>query len=188
VARPRSEDKRQALLAAAVRVITSRGLGAPTARIAQEAGVSNGTLFLYFPTKAALFNELYLDLKSAMSSASLANLPREAALKLQLEHLWSGWLGWAAAHPEERRALELLGVSDDLTAEVRQKGHELMTEVAVLLDRSRQGGPLTDAPLAYVMALMNAVAETTIGFLQADPEAAADHQRRGFEALWRLVA
>jgi AcrR family transcriptional regulator len=187
VARPRSEDKHQALLAATVRVITTRGLGAPTAQIAQEAGVSNGTLFLYFPTKAALFNALYLSLKSAMASASLASLPRQAPLRDQLEHLWMGWMGWTQAHPEERRALELLGVCDEVTPETRQKGHELMAPIADLLDQSRQEGPLHAAPLAYVVGLMNAVAETTVAFLHSEPALGEQHRKWGFEALWRIV-
>ncbi|MFX5718343.1 TetR/AcrR family transcriptional regulator, partial [Acinetobacter baumannii] len=41
MARPRSEDKRNAILAAAIRVIITQGLSAPTALIAHEAGVSN---------------------------------------------------------------------------------------------------------------------------------------------------
>ena len=36
---------------ATVRVIASQGLGAPTAMIAKQAGVSNGSLFTYFETK-----------------------------------------------------------------------------------------------------------------------------------------
>jgi AcrR family transcriptional regulator len=60
MARPRSEDKRNAIMAAAARVIVTHGLSAPTATIAQEAGVSNGSLFTYFETKADLFNQLYL--------------------------------------------------------------------------------------------------------------------------------
>jgi AcrR family transcriptional regulator len=39
-------------MSAAIRVIASEGLGAPTATIAKEAGVSNGSLFTYFETKA----------------------------------------------------------------------------------------------------------------------------------------
>lgn len=187
MARPRSEDKRLALLNAAVRVITTRGLGAPTAQIALAAGVSNGTLFLYFPTKSVLFNELYLTLKTSLATASLAGMPRTAPLREQLEHLWAGWMGWAMAHPAERRALELLAVSEELSLEAQQKGHELMAEVANLLDRSRQGGALKDAPLPYVVALMNAVAETTVNFIQSEPSLAEEHRRRGFEALWRVV-
>src|ERR1700722_13174654 len=59
MARPRSEDKRKALMAAATRVIVAQGLSAPTAVVAREAGVSNGSLFTYFDTKAELFNQLY---------------------------------------------------------------------------------------------------------------------------------
>ena len=40
MARPRSEDKRNALLAAAVRVFAEDGINAPTARIAKVAGVA----------------------------------------------------------------------------------------------------------------------------------------------------
>ena len=56
MARPRSDEKRGAIMAAATRVIAAEGLGAATAAIAQEAGVSNGSLFTYFETKTELFN------------------------------------------------------------------------------------------------------------------------------------
>ena len=56
MARPKSDDKRDAILAAATRVIAAQGLSAPTAAIAKEAGVSNGSLFTYFETKADLLS------------------------------------------------------------------------------------------------------------------------------------
>ncbi|HEY1100163.1 MAG TPA: TetR family transcriptional regulator, partial [Myxococcota bacterium] len=71
MARPKSDDKRSAILAAAVRVLVKDGLGAATAAIAAEAGVANGSLFTYFPTKSALYNELYRELKAGMASAAL---------------------------------------------------------------------------------------------------------------------
>ena len=66
VARPKSDDKRGAILAAATRVIVAQGLSAPTAGIAKEAGVANGSLFTYFEKKSDLFNALYLELKIDM--------------------------------------------------------------------------------------------------------------------------
>ncbi len=54
MARPKSDDKRSAIVSAAIRVIAGQGLGAATATIAKEAGVSNGSLFTYFETKADL--------------------------------------------------------------------------------------------------------------------------------------
>jgi AcrR family transcriptional regulator len=62
--RPKSDEKRSAILEAATRIIVTQGLSAPTAGIAKEAGVANGSLFTYFETKTDLFNELYLELKN----------------------------------------------------------------------------------------------------------------------------
>src|SRR5271169_6030806 len=100
MARPKSEDKRNALMAAATRVIVTQGLSAPTAMIAQEAGVSNGSLFTYFETKTDLFNELYLELKSGMAAAALEGLPANAKLRHQFFHIWSNWMHWALANPD----------------------------------------------------------------------------------------
>jgi hypothetical protein len=50
MAKPKSEDKRNALLSAAVQVFAERGLGAPTAAIMSAAGIAEGSLFTYFKT------------------------------------------------------------------------------------------------------------------------------------------
>jgi AcrR family transcriptional regulator len=87
MARPRSEDKRNAIMRAATRVIVTHGLSAPTATIAQEAGISNGSLFTYFETKTDLFNQLYLELKIGMVAAALKGFPAEEELRKQVFHV-----------------------------------------------------------------------------------------------------
>lgn len=66
MARPKSEDKYNALLTAAITVCSVLGLEAPTSKIARTAGVAEGTLFTYFKTKDELLNQLYLELKKEM--------------------------------------------------------------------------------------------------------------------------
>ena len=68
-------------MSAAIRVIASQGLGAPTATIAKEAGVSNGSLFTYFETKADLLNHLYVELKAEMAAAAMDGLPTEGDIR-----------------------------------------------------------------------------------------------------------
>lgn len=100
MARPRSDEKRSAIMSAAARVIAAQGLGAATATIASEAGVSNGSLFTYFDTKADLLSQLYVELKTEMGAAALAELPGERDLRGQMLHLWRNWLRWAASCPK----------------------------------------------------------------------------------------
>jgi len=187
MARPKSEDKRNALMAAATHVIAAQGLSAPTAVIAREAGVSNGSLFTYFDTKADLFNNLYLQLKSGMAAASLAGLPVDAPLREQFFQMWSNWMRWATSNPERRRALALLDVSDEITHEARAESHQAMGEVAGMLEEARSKGPMRDAPMGFVVAMMNSLAEATMDFTINDPANSDAHRRVGFDALWRIV-
>jgi AcrR family transcriptional regulator len=187
MARPKSEDKRDALMAAATRVIAAQGLSAPTAVIAREAGVSNGSLFTYFETKADLFNHLYLELKTEMATASLDGLPAQAPLREQLSRLWSNWMRWATSAPGKRRALALLGGSDDITQKTEAASHLAMADIADVLERARARGPMRDAPMGFVLVLMNSLADATTDYMIGDPANAGDHCRAGFDALCRML-
>jgi AcrR family transcriptional regulator len=186
--RPRSDDKRAAIMSAAARVIAAQGLGAATAAIAKEAGVSNGSLFTYFDTKADLLNQLYLELKKDMAAAALGGLPAEADVREQMRHMSSGWLRWATSHQEKRRALAQLEVSDEITASTHRAASQAMTGVAEILERSRENGPMRDAPLAFVVAMAGALADTMIDAIIADPGNADVYSETGFDALWRMIA
>jgi AcrR family transcriptional regulator len=188
MARPKSEDKRNAIMAAATRVIAAQGLSAPTMRIAEEAGVANGSLFTYFETKAELFNQLYLELKSEMASAALEGLPVQAGLREQAFYVWSRSMQWTLSHPDKRRALAHLGVSDEITPASRSAGHAMMADMAALLERCRANGPLRSAPLAFVVALMDSMGNATMDFMIREPAAAEEHCKAGFDAMWRAIA
>jgi AcrR family transcriptional regulator len=186
--RPRSDDKRSAILAATTRIIVTQGLSAPTAGIAKAAGVANGSLFTYFETKTDLFNALYLELKLEMAAATIKDLRNSADLRKQAFHIWNNWMNWALAFPEKRRALAQLGVSDEIKPATRAAANKGMASVAQLLERVRALGPMRQAPMGFVLTLMNAVAESTIDVMAQDPAHAKKHCKVGFDALWRMVA
>ena len=186
--RPRSEDRRNAILSAATRVIASQGLAAATATIAKEAGVSNGSLFTYFDTKAALLNELYVAVKSEMTAAATAGLDAQAELREQVLHMWTQWLRWATTNPDKRRALAQLEVADDITADSHRMVRAAFSGIADLLERSRADGPMRDAPLGFVLALTNAIADTTIDAVLREPAEAETLSSVAFDAIWRVLA
>ena len=188
MARPKSDDRRSAIVSAAIRVIAANGLGAPTAAIAKEAGVSNGSLFTYFETKADLLNRLYVELKVEMAAAALDGLLPGGDIRKQAFYMWSHWLRWATSCPDKRRTLAYLDVSDEITPESRQTAHQTMAGIAELLERSRENGPMRDAPLGLVVALTSALADATIDFVIRDPANADEHCVAAFDAFWRMLA
>lgn len=188
MARPKSNDKRDAILAAAIRVIVSQGLSAPTATIAKEAGISNGSLFTYFETKADLFNQLYIGLKAEMTAAALTGFPAKAALRKQAFHVWSHWMHWAASHPDKRRVLAHLGVSDQITPETRAAIHQQMSALVEVMGKVTARGSLKNAPMNFVGAMITSLAETTMDFMIKEPANADKHCSVGFETFWRATA
>jgi len=110
MARPRSEDKRNAILDAATRVIAVEGVSAPTAKIAKLARVAEGTLFTYFSNKDELLNELYLELKTQLRQTMAAEaLKVTKSLKATALHVWTHYVNWGVANPDKRKVLAQLG-------------------------------------------------------------------------------
>lgn len=192
MARPKSDTKRNDIMTAAIRVIAEQGIGASTATIGKAAGVSNGALFTYFETKAALLNQLYLELKARMATMTTvdvpgANVPVENGAREQLRHVWYAMLGWARERPLERLALAQISVSKDVTGETRALAAKPFAEVEALLDRCRAKGAMRDASSAFLATMVLAMVDATIDSIAAEPEAADRHAKIGFDALWRAI-
>jgi AcrR family transcriptional regulator len=189
MARPRSDERRIAILDAATSVIATHGLtSAATSAIAKEAGVSNGSLFVYFDSKADLLNELYALLKFEMGQAAFANSPELASPREQLHHMWVQWLTWATSNPDKRRTLAQLEVADDITPETQRLVRDAQRDMAALLERCRENGPLAAGPIGFVLVIIGGIADATMDLLIRSPSANSDRSEAAFEAVWRVLA
>jgi hypothetical protein len=95
---------------------------------------------------------------------------------------------WAVSNPEKRRALAQLGLSDEIKPMTRAAAHKTMASLGELLERSRAKGPMRKAPIGFVVAILNSVAEATMDFMAQDPTNAKKHCKAGFDAVWRMIA
>ena len=187
MARPRSEEKRYAILMAAMELVAEQGLGAATADIAKRAKVPHGSVFTYFGTKSDLLNALYVELKTDLSEAIVQDMPEDDGARGQLNHLWVKWTDWGVANPLKRRALAQLGVSDQITEKSRAAASAVARPAIEVVNRVQSGGVLKSAPLAYAGALVETLAGTTIDFMLRDSGSAASIRQAGFEALWQAM-
>ncbi|HVE07572.1 MAG TPA: TetR/AcrR family transcriptional regulator [Paraburkholderia sp.] len=188
MARPRSEDKRNAILAAALEVIAEQGVAAPTARIARLAGVAEGTLFTYFDTKDELLNQLYLEIKGELREVMMAQYPKAGTLQARARHVWLKYVDWGVAQPARRRAMAQLSVSDRVSEHAKNAGMQAFADVNLLVQESIAKGVLRDHPPAFVSAIMGALAETTMDFMTRDPAHADRYRNAGFDAFWNAIS
>ncbi|HEX4229425.1 MAG TPA: TetR/AcrR family transcriptional regulator [Bryobacteraceae bacterium] len=184
MARPRSDDKRDAILSAAISVFAEGGLSAPTSAVSKSAGVAEGTLFTYFPTKDDLLNAIYRQIKLELAEVLMSGFGRKKDLRAKLQHIWDAYVTWGLANPEERKALAQLVVSGKLTKETKAVGAAPFAEVEVMAREAINQGMVRDFPLEFILAIMEALTQATIDLMAANPSHAAKYRRFGFEALW----
>ena len=188
MARTRNPAHQAALLAAATRAFAVEGLGASTASIARAAGVSTGTFFVYFETKTALVNALYVALKSEMGHVAGEGVDPDGLPREQLRLIWDRWMAWALNEPDKRRALAHLSVAEELTDLSRHEVHAAYAGTARVLERVLANGPMRDVPLSFVSTLMSAIADATIDDLIAATDLTGTRSAQAFDAMWRALA
>jgi AcrR family transcriptional regulator len=187
VARPKSEEKRNAILLAANDVVAKLGTEAPTSLIAKQAGVAEGSLFTYFPSKDALLNELYLQIKTELRDAMLPGYPLTASPRDRALHTWRALIGWGVKNPTKRRVMNVLALSGRVTEDSKAAGARAFATFAVLLGEVVSASPMHAVPISFVASLMGAMAETTSEAVAQDPAHASLLTDAGFDAFWRAV-
>lgn len=176
MARPKSEDKKQALLEAATQAIAQSGIAASTAVIARNAGVAEGTLFRYFATKDELINTLYLHLKQDLCQSMIMELDRSITdAKMMTRFIWNSYISWGLNHPARHRAIRQLAVSEKLTKETEQRADDMFPELRDLCHRSVLMVFMSDEYRAFGDGLFLALAETTMDFAARDPARAGEY-------------
>lgn len=189
MARPKSDDKRLAILDAAVRLFAERGPGStPTAAISVAARVAEGTLFTYFATKEDLVNAVYRSLKNEVAESLSVSSPTMADARLRFRHVWDRYIAWGVAHPEKFRVLEQLESSDSITEESRHIGQAALKEIERVAKDSIRKKRIRNTSLPYLAAIMTTLAETTIAFAAGNQQSRIDYSSAGFEIFWAGIA
>jgi AcrR family transcriptional regulator len=187
MARPKSDDKRNAILAAATEVFAERGLGAATSAISAAAGVAEGTLFTYFHTKDELVNALYREIKLELADAMMSDFPRRSSIRSRLQHVWNGYIQWGMANPGQHKALQQINVWSGLSEESRCAGLAPFLEIEKMAEAAVAQHIFVDRPLAFIAATVSALVETTMDFMRRDPKRAEMYRTNGFAMLWAAV-
>lgn len=187
------QPKREHLLRAALELFAANGLAVPTAKIAAAAGVSNGTLFNYFPTKQDLIDSLYLDIKRELiglfvsSGAESAKSLREASLLI-----WKDFVAWALANPLKPKVMNLLLNGQALSAKALRQSESIFRPFNEQLEAGvKRGEFMPGLGVDYIPQVKGALVNACIADAMARKlkgKALEKHIATSFEIYWRGVA
>lgn len=188
MARPLSEEKRQALLEAAGDLVATLGTGASTAKIAQAAGVSEGTLFTYFPTKDDLLNQLFVEIETNLAETMLASYPKGVSGRELLNHIWNRLIEWGRANPAWRKTMRQLKVSDRITDHSKRSCEVMLGDARAMVEQCLAGHADPDRSAFYIDTVLFGLADITIDAIIAKPKDHKNIRQAGFDLFWKGVA
>lgn len=176
------QHRPDAILAAAATLFVSDGVNVSTARIAQAAGVSNGTLFNYFPTKQALIDALYISIKRDLSNA-VGDLDHDDPVEHRMHLTWDRWIGWLRGNSEAHIVVKLLHDAGLASEQAQAEAMSALAGPLRVLDDAASSGRLVDLPIGYLGALVQHHLD------QAVASGLDDRQSDiAFHALWNAIA
>ena len=163
----RAGGKRERILDAAVRVFAEKGFyGAKVSEIAREAGVADGTIYLYFKSKDDLLISLFEDRMAQINTALREKLGLEATALGKLRRFIEMHLELVETRRElvEVLTVELRQSSKFMREYKNPKFGEFLKILASVIDEGQRSGELREgvSPTLAARAIFGALDELTL--------------------------
>lgn len=182
-------DKRTALLDATLKLVSNHGFhNTPMVKIAKMAGVSPGTIYLYFDNKQDLIDSLYLEVKSSFTRAAFESYNEKLSVKDGFEQIWINMVHYKMNHVQEAIFLAQCDNTPMISEEVREKGLEHLQPLLKLWERGRKKDIIRDVSpyMLYAFAIY------PISFFAAvkdrgEYQWSEENHQPSFKMAWRAI-
>jgi AcrR family transcriptional regulator len=185
---------RDKVLDAAAHVFLLHGYdGASMDQVRHAAGVSNGSLYHHFPTKAQLADALYVDTLHDFHGALLAPIARDVSAEAGIKGMVRAHVNWVVKHPERATLLHRLKRDGDVTdasAGISDANAQTFTALRAWIRKKTDAGEMRDVPFHLWMALVFSPAMALTGRWVKEPGAPVPAKVRSAleHAAWMAVA
>lgn len=192
-ATPEPASTKDRLLDAATKVFLAHGFAAASMdMVRQEAGVSNGSLYHHYPTKALLADALYAHTLRDFHSALMVPLTARATAQSGVKGLIRAYIAWVLAHPDRARLLHELRRGGGLEGgtEWLAANAQVFGKLSTWIEAKVAAGEMRAMPFPVWMALVCSPAVSlTPHWTRQETPAVTPKVRAALEhAAWMAVA
>ena len=182
-------DKKAIILETALKLFVTEGVTVPTARIAKDAGVANGTLFNYFPSKQDLMDAIYLDIKSDFN-VIFETVKSAGSLENSLSVLWKEYVSWAIANPNKHKGKLLLKTALCISTPTATQTDANLKWLNDVLEKGIKDKEIIDIDMAYFMEILGGMGDASFKYAVANELKGKEletHINKGFQILWHGI-
>ena len=184
-------DKKELIINAALKLFVDNGFhGTATSKIAQEAGVANGTLFQYFKTKDALVMALYIHIKEELAEFISKSTPENADIKETIKSQVLSSLYWALDNPTKFRFIQQFHTSPYIGQVEQDVLHKQVEPHLAIIKKGIKEGIFKPLPVDLIYSLMSNQVFGLYQFVTAKKlSKVKQHEtiQTTFEMLWDML-
>lgn len=180
-------DKQESFLNAALKLFVANGVqNTSTAAIAKKAGTAAGTLFLYFPTKQDLINELVLKIGREQSQYIKTLLDPSLSVRDMFFTIWSGCIRWFLDHMEAYEFNQQVRDTDWVAETTVQESAKFFDYFYDAIKKGLDEGALKPYPIEVIGGFLyqDIVAVMNILRGQSSPKKQSEAIQMGFDIFW----
>ncbi|MBI4732070.1 MAG: TetR/AcrR family transcriptional regulator [Chloroflexi bacterium] len=182
-----SPEKRVQFQDAALRLFVAHGVQqTSTAAIAAEAGTAAGTLFLYFPTKQDLINQLTLKIGREQSEYVNSLLQPSQSARESFLAIWSGSLQWFQDNRDAYKLFQQVRTTNLVDEETVRESETYLAYFFEAIQKGIAEGCLKKVPLELIgeMLYHGIVAVMDLIDRQSDHARQEEYIQSGFAIFW----
>jgi AcrR family transcriptional regulator len=179
----KSVETRDRIVKAAISVFGQVGYDAAAmSEVATQAGVAKGTLYLYFPSKEKLFEEIYLQcLAERLQACGVDTEERLSVMEKLCRRLRNG-TRWELAEPVKNRLVRAYLTHPVFGKQVENVVESLNTQALTpIFQHGIASGELRALPLALLMEMYIRFGSAVYYYIEKHPEDAEN------ETLWQAI-
>lgn len=183
-------ERREKFLKAALALFVEKGVqNTTTAEIAQAAGAAAGTLFLYFPTKQGLIDELALQISRAQTERITSLLDPAFAARDSFLAIWCGSVGWFIENSLAYRYILQVRDSGMISADVVKETGQLFNFYYAAIQKGLQEKVIHPYPVDLIGGFLyqNIIAITNYIQMLPDPVRRQEVVEVGFDIFWNGI-
>lgn len=180
-------DKKTRILKTALALFAEKGfLNIRTGDIARAAGIAAGTLFLYFPTKQDLLDEVVLQIGAEQSAAIQKLLSPTLTAKERFWVVWSGTLAWFQENMDAYLYLQQVRDTGVISEAAVQKSAAFFGFYYDTIQKGLEEGSIKPYPLGLTGDILYHDLVAVMNSIRRTPDAGEREEiiRQGFDIFW----
>ncbi len=182
-----SPERRAKLLSAALKLFVANGvMNTSTAQIAKEAGTAAGTLFLYFPTKQELLNELVLKIGKEQSDHINKLLKPSLSARETFFTIWHGTVTWFLENLDAYQYIQQVRDSGMISEAAVQESNKFFGYYYAAIQKGLAEGSIKTYPIGLIGDFLYQDIVAVVNHIRMQPDSGEREEtiKQGFEIYW----